>query len=63
MGSIYDIELDRKLGLPTLPNPRDLLQDQRAAVAALRVLYPGIKVRLFGVRDKDPKQVRRELLV
>ena len=63
MGSIYDMELDRELGAPTLPKSIDLLQDQRAAVKALRILYPGIKIRLFCIRDKDPKQVRRELLV
>ena len=63
MSSLYDLKIDRDIGKPTLPQPSDPLRDQRAAVRALRVLYPGISAKLFSVRVQDGKRVVRELEV
>jgi len=61
MSSVYDLKIDRELGKPQLPKSTDPLRDQRAAVRALRILYPGVSAKLFSVRVQDGKRVVREL--
>lgn len=58
----YEIELDRELGAPVLPKVTALLREQRKAVRALKVLYPGIQVKLWSIDPLDGERVeRREL--
>ena len=61
MSSVYDLKVSGDLGRPTLPKATDPLRDQRAAVRALRILYPGVSAKLFSVRVQDGKRVVREL--
>jgi len=63
MSSVYDMKLDRQLGIPELPKPTATLAEQRAAAKALRVLYPGIKITLRSIRVEGGKRVVRELEV
>ena len=59
----YNIKLDRELGVPELPGPSASLAEQRAAIRALRLLYPGINARLFSVRTRGETRVVLELKV
>ena len=59
----YDMKLDRELGVPTLPKRSAILAEQKAAARALKVLYPGIKIRLFSIRTKGDTRVVLELQV
>ena len=63
MAPLYNLKLDRTLGVPTLPEASDTLAKQRAVARALRLLYPGIGVELVSVRVQDGKRVVRELEV
>lgn len=62
----YELKLDRELGPPELPEPTASLREQRRAARALKVLYPGIEVRLFSsepfLGDEDRLETR-ELLI
>ena len=59
----YNIKLDQELGGPTLPKRSAILAEQKAAVRALKILYPGIKVRLFSIRTKGETRIVLELKV
>lgn len=61
MGSLIEMKLDRELGKPTLPKPSDPLVDHREAARALRVLYPGIKIKGRSKRKQDGAWTYREI--
>ncbi len=59
----YNMKLDRELDAPTLPRRSATLAEQKAVVRALKVLYPGIKIRLFSIRTRGDTRVVLELQV
>ena len=59
----YNMTLDRELGAPTLPKPSAILAEQKAAARALRLLYPGIRIKLSSVRVKGESRIVKELKV
>ena len=59
----YNMKLDRELDAPMLPKPSAKLAEHKAAARALRLLYPGIKIRLFSIRVKGETRVVLELKV
>lgn len=60
---MYNLRTDREPGEPTLPKPSAMLAEQKAAARALKVLYPGIKVRLSSIRTKGETRIVKELRV
>ena len=60
---MYNIKMDREPEVTTLPKRTAMLAKQRAAVRALRILHPEIKVRLFSIRTKGETRIVKELQV
>ena len=59
----YNMKLDRELGTPVLPEPSAILAEQKAAARALKLLYPGIKIRLWSIRVRGDSRIVKELKV